>query len=486
MEFIENKEEEQRQLNGIFKDILKYSPSKVVGTIGNAIIVPVYTSLLPPEQYGIYSLSIAFLSFLCIIFSDWVGLSGLRFFRQHQLAQDLSKYLSVLVSILTINITMMFILCLIFQANFCSFFKIHPKYFFAVLFLIIPVAIRALLFQILRAQLKSTSYTFSTILNQFMTIGFSIFFIKYFHMGAIAMLLAMGISISLTDLLLIYQSKIYIFFRRPKLQWSVLFPIIIYGIPIAATSLSTWIINQSNKFIMNNISGFKDVAFVGVAYSVTLPLLMTIFSIITIAVVPRVIRMYEAKIDVRPIISRFTGYYILISIPVVTVMALYASDFVNMLANPKFHQAFRLIPYFAFGTFFMGLADYTTLQYHLANKTYIEFIIKLISGILNMVLTITLIPKFGLEGVGIATLVGNFVYLFLSTIIVLPKLGILYPFKQLGLIFISFIPFYFLYEGMTKGTFNIPAGIQMLSLLGIFYAVYFLMRYLTNKAIKNN
>ena len=130
MEFIENKEEEQRQLNGIFKDIVKYSPSKIVGTIGNAIIVPVYTSLLPPEQYGIYSLSIAFLSFLCIIFSDWVGLSGLRFFRQHQLAQDLPRYLSVLVSILAINIIAMFIIAFVFRDNFYSFFHIETRYFF--------------------------------------------------------------------------------------------------------------------------------------------------------------------------------------------------------------------------------------------------------------------------------------------------------------------------------------------------------------------
>ena len=122
--------------------------------------------------------------------------------------------------------------------------------------------------------------------------------------------------------------------------------------------------------------------------------------------------MYEERIDVRPIISRFTGYYILISMPIITVMSLYASDFVSMLANPKFHEAYRIIPYFAFGTFFMGLTDYTTLQYHLANKTYIEFIIKLFSGIVGIVLNIVLIPKCGLEGVGIATLSANFLYFF--------------------------------------------------------------------------
>ena len=129
MEYIENKEEEKIQTGGIFKDMLKYSPSKIIGMVGNAIVIPIYTNLLLPEQYGLYSLSIAFLSFLCIIFSDWVGLSGLRFFRQAQLADDLSEYLSTLVSILAINLLLMFGLSAIFQNNMIEFFKIKPIYF---------------------------------------------------------------------------------------------------------------------------------------------------------------------------------------------------------------------------------------------------------------------------------------------------------------------------------------------------------------------
>lgn len=475
MEFVANPEEEKIQLTAIFKDMLKYSPSKICGMLGNAIIVPVYTSLLPPEQYGLYSLSIALLSFLCIIFSDWVGLSGLRFFRQHQLAQDLPRYLSILVSILVMNVASMFVLAFVFRHNFYTFFNIDAKYFIAILFLIIPVAIRALMFQLLRAQLKSIAFTFSTILNQILTIGLSVFFIKVFHMGALALLLGMGISISLIDVLLIYQSRIFTYFRVPKLQWNVLLPIFAYGVPIAATSLSAWIINQSNKFIMNNISGFTEVGYVGVAYGVTLPLLMTIFSIITVAAIPRIIRMYEERIDVRPIISRFSGYYILISMPVITVMALYASDFVSMLANPKFHEAYRIIPYFAFGTFFMGLTDYTTLQYHLANKTYIEFIIKLSSGIVGIILNVILIPKYGLEGVGIATLSANFLYFFLSVIIVLPNLGLLYPYRILISMLFAFIPMGLMYQ-IIHNMVYIPAIFQMIMLVAIFYASYYVVR----------
>lgn len=471
MKFAEDKAVDKEQLNAIFKDIVKYSPSKLCGMLGNALIVPVYTHLLLPEQYGLYSLSIAFLSFLCIIFSDWVGLSGLRFFRSFQLADELPKYLSMLVTILTFNICAMFVFAFLFRHNFYDFFNIQPKYFFCILILIIPVAIRALLFQLLRAQLKSISFTFSTIINQILTMGLSVLIIKFFNLGALSLLLGMGISITLIDILLIYQSGILKYFRKPNLQWKVLLPMFKYGIPIAATSLSAWVINQSNKFIMNSISGFKEVGLVGVAYGLTLPLFMTIFSIITVAAVPRIFNMFEEKVDVRPIITRFAGYFLVVALPMIAVVSIYAPQFVDMLANTKFHEAYRLIPYFAFGCFFMALSDYTTLQYHLANKTYIDFILKLISGIVGIVANIVLIPKMGLDGAGIATLSANFIYFFLSSVIRIPNLELYCPVRTILRMGLSFIPFIVLYYCF-KQTPYIPALAQMVMLLVVFYGVY--------------
>ena len=319
------------------------------------------------------------------------------------------------------------------------------------------------------------SFTFSTIINQFLTILLSIFFVRFFHLGAIALLLGMGVSISLIDLLLIYQSNILSWFKLQKIEWNSVFPIVKYGIPIAATSLSAWIINQSNKFIMNSIHGFSQVGIVGVAYGLTLPLLMTIFSIITVAAIPRIINMYEERIDVRPIISRFTGYFILIALPIITVISLYATDYVSMLSsNDKFLDAFKLIPYFAFGTFFMAITDYTTLQYHLANKTYIDFIIKLTSGIVGVVLNILLIPKYGLVGVGIATLGANFLYFLLSVIIVLPGLKLIYPSSVIRRMVISAIPFVAVYCIFNK-YFHISALAEMILLMCIFYFSYWLL-----------
>lgn len=466
---------EQAQVTEIFKDVFKYAPSKLCGMLGNAIIVPIYTSLLSPEEYGLYSLSIAVLSFLCILFSDWVGLSGLRFFRQNQLTDNIPKYLTTLVIMLTCNLLVMFCIATIFREQFYNFFHIPFKYFVSILLLIIPVAIRALLFQLLRAQLKSIAFTFSTILNQIMTIGLSVFFAKVYHLGALSLLLGMAIAITITDIILIFQSDIIKHFKLQKIEWVSVLPIMKYGIPIAATSLSAWIINQSNKFIMNSISGFSDVGIVGVAYGLTLPLLMTIFSTITVAAIPRIINLYEDKFDVTPIISKFVGYFVLIALPLVMTMSLYSLDYVHVFsANQHFYSAYKIIPYFAFGTFFLALTDYTTLQYHLAKKTQIDFVLKLLSGILGIVLNVVLIPKYSLIGVGIATFSANLFYLILSLIIIIPGLRVKYPAAIMNKILLAFVP-YFLCVFFVVDKLEMTPVIKMVFLLVLFHFSYWMI-----------
>ncbi len=480
MEYIENKELEEKEIKGIFTDMIKYAPSKLCGMFGNVITVPIYTSLFSTAEYGLYTISIAMLSFLCIIFSDWVGLAGLRFFRHHQLEEDLPKYLTTLVTILVINMVLMFGVSILCKDAMYNFFHVPFKYFMAVLVLIIPVAIRALLSQLLRAQLKSIAYSIATILNQFVTIGLTVFFAKFFHLGAASILLGMGVAISLIDILLLYQCNILKFFKPQRVEWKFVFPIVKYGIPVAATSLSAWIITQSNKFIMNGIHGFTQTACIGAGYSATLPILMTLFAMITVAAIPRIYNLYEAKTDVRPIITKFLGYYILIALPLITVMSIYCSEYTHIMI-PKgdmdfVHGVSQLVPWFSYGVFFLAMTDYTTLQYHLANKTHIEFVIKLTSGIIGAVLNFILITKMGLVGAGIATFAANFIYWLLTVIVVLPDLNLKLPKNTLIRIFLSAIPagiLFFVFKSYASG---LSAILQMSGILVVFYAVYTLLK----------
>ena len=473
---IQQEKEINETLKPIFKDMAKYAPSKLFGLLGNALIVPVYTNLLSREQYGIYTVSLAVLSFLCILFSDWVGLSGLRFFRQHQIKLEIPKYLSTLVMLLASNVLTMFLLAFLFKGYFYSFFKIPPKIFLIILILIIPVAIRALLFQILRAQIKPSAFTISTIANQIMTIVFSVLIIKYLHLGGISILLGMFVSISIFDVVLMFQSNIFEYFKFETPKLDTLKSLFIYGIPIAIASISMWAINQSNRFILRHFNGFEDVGLVGVAYGLSFPLLMTLFSIITVAAFPRIINMFEDKKDVRPVISRLTGYYLLVALPLVVLMALYSVEIVDIFANSRFINASVILPYLSISVLFMGLADYTTMQYHLANKMYINTILKVSAGGLGLVLYYFLIKYHGIVGVGIAALITNFVYFALSVVVTVDGLKWQVPWTRIFQLGLSFVPF-----GIIRAVFHknpvLPPVYEMLILLAVYYFAYFVLSF---------
>ena len=459
----------------IFKDMVKYTPSKIFGLLGNTVLVPVYTNLLTREEYGVYTVAIAVLSFLCIIFSDWVGLSGLRFFREHQLQNQISKYLSTLVLILSTNIVLMFLVAFFFRHQFYDFFDIPEKRFFAIVLLVIPTAVRALLFQILRAQIKPSAFTISTIINQILTILLSVFVIKTFHLGGVSILIGMALSISIIDVILIFQSNILKYFKIEPLSWNTLKSIFMYGLPIAIASISLWSITQSNKIIVQQLRGFSDAALIGVGYSLTFPILMTLFAIFTVAAYPRIINIYEDKKDVRPIISKITGYFLAIAIPLAVLASVYSKDIVDLLANEKFAEAYVLIPYLAFGCLFLSLAEYTTMQYLLVKKTYINTIIRIVAGLIGVGLNYLLILKMGIVGAGIATLFANFIYFSLSLIIVMPNLEWRIPFKKLKHIVISFIPMVLLYFIFHFLKSDIHPWVEMSTLLGIYLITFFVV-----------
>lgn len=481
----ETKEITITSLRSMFVDMVKYSPSKLCGLIGNAMVIPIYTSLLSTEQYGIYTLAISFLSFLCIIFSDWIGLSALRFFREHEIKEEMPKYLTTILLLLATNLLVMFLLSPLYMYNshFYKLFSIPPKLILCILVLVVPVAIRALFFQILRAQIKPNAFTISTVLNQILTIAFSVLLMKFLKLGAYSVLIAMGISIIITDFLLFYQSNITKYIRyfkesKPKPElYSALFK---YGIPLSVTSISLWGINQSNRFIMMHLNGVKDVGLVGVSYNVTFSILMTFFAIITLAAVPRIINLYEEKVDVRPIISKLTEYYILISLPIIVLYCIYSKEIIILLANEKFINAHIIVPYLSFSVFFLALTDYTTLQYNLSKKTYINTTIKVISAIIGLVLNFVLIKKYGLLGLGIATLGGNILYFLLSITIVVPNLNWQVPYKKILHILTCFIPAGLIYWFIFKQLEFKPLA-EMVALIFIYYATYISSQKLIEK-----
>jgi len=421
----------EESLSKIYKDAFKYAPAKIVGTLINLIMVSIYTNLLSPKQYGLYMVCTAVISFLAIIFSDWIGTSALRFFKEHFKKDNISSYFSTILFLLISNLLIMFLVGFLFFKPIEKFFQIPSNFLFFVLILIIPIALRALLFQILRAQIKPLTYTFSVILNQILTVAVAIYVIKSFHLGAMALLIGMGVSIIIIDVVMLFQTNYHKSVDHVKIKFNILKGLYKYGLPLALSSLGMWTITQSNRFILQFFNGSFFNGQLGVGYNLTYSVMMPLFSIISMAAIPRLFSKYETGIDVKPVISRLVGFYFVIFLPMAFILCIYPKEIISIFANSKFYDAYILIPFLALSAFFLGLTEITTAQYYIAKKTSIDMYIRITSGIVGVLLNIALIPKFGLLGIGIATILSNFLYLFLSLVIKIKDLVWEIPYKRI-------------------------------------------------------
>lgn len=464
---------EKEFIKPIFKDIFKYSPYKLVSLILNIITVPIYTMFLSPSDYGLYSISIATLSFICIIFSDWIGLSALRFFEEQQIKHNVAQYFGTLVTLLSVNLLMMFSCSYAFRETICNFFHIPPRFLLIITVLIIPVAVRALLLQVLRAQIKPRSYSSSMILNQIFTMVFAVLFIKYFALASEGIILSMMLVVTLIDFMLIHQTKIHKTISFKGLKRETILKLCQYGMPLAVGKLSLWIMTQSNKFILQHYKGSLANGISGVAYNLTYSIILSLFSIFIMAAMPRIIKMYEKKQDVAKTISIISGHLIAMTMPFVIVFSLYPLDFVHLLANEKFSQAYIIIPAMSLSVMFMLLTEFTTIQYHLVNKTYIDTILKLAAGGFGIILNILLIPKFGIVAVGYTALIVNVCYFLLSILIIVDKIKWKFPKVEFSMFILSSIPLFIAYFVLSK--LNTNFIINMLTLLFVYYFTYFML-----------
>lgn len=411
-------------------DIAKYAPSKIVGVIANLMLIPLYTSLLKPSEYGLYMIATSTLSFLCILFSDWVGLAALRMFRENVLADSIKSYFGTLFILLSVNVGVMFASGFLTFDKICNFFKIPSDVLLMVFLLIIPVAIRCLLSQVLRAQIKPLSYTFSTIFNQFLTIGISLYFIKFWHMGAKALLFGMAGSIIVTDIIMFFQCDSIKSTDIKVAKVSILSSFYKYGVPIAMADLGLWIINQSNRFVLQHFKGASLNGILGVGYNLTFSMIMQISAIITMAAIPRLFHIYEAGADTKKLLTKLTSYYLVVFAPVIFILFVYPEQMVALFSNKSYAEAHLIIPFLALSVFFYGLTEYTTIQYHLAKKTYITTFIRVIPGILGLLLSVYLIPRIGLIGIGVSTLISYAFYFILSILINVKNLAWVPPYKD--------------------------------------------------------
>lgn len=191
-----------------------------------------------------------------------------------------------------------------------------------------------------------------------------------------------------------------------------------YGVPLTPNSALMWIINVSDRYI---ISYFMGTAFTGI-YSAAYALgyyASFLLGPLGWVLAPTVIKSYdEGNLgETRTYLKYSLRYFMMIAIPSAFGLSILAKPILQILTTPEFVPGSNVVLFVAFGAVLFAFYSICGTIIALTYKTELLVMLLGIAATLNIILNLILIPRMGIMGAAVATLVAYGVLGILTLIV---------------------------------------------------------------------
>jgi len=415
-------EDSEEKLHGNLKRIAKTSLIVLMGLILSKILGYTYRVViarsLGPEAYGLYSLAIMILGWFGAI-SSWGFAEGvLRFIPLYRGKKELEKirYLlkfSIWASIISsiISGALMF-----FLAEFISINLFHNPslmFFIQIFSILVPCSVLAgIMLSVIRAYEQISSYSFIfNILQNIIKVG-SLLLLLYlgFYNNAVIFSHFFGILVMLIAAYLTAKYKISEAFAKPRISKSgkskTRLDLFTYSWPIVFISIVGSIFYWIDSI---SIGYFQDAIQVGV-YNAAVPLaaLLAIAPELFMQLFfPLIIREYSRKnMGLIKQLSQQVGKWIFIlNLPLFIMIFLFPGAFLNILFGSQYLAAENALRFLIMGSFISSMSIISSNLLSMIGKSKILLMNISLSAILNFLLNLYLVPRYGINGASVATMI---------------------------------------------------------------------------------
>lgn len=367
------------------------------------LLIPLYTHYLSPKDYGILEMLDLTGNILSFFVAMGITNSILRFYGYYNTNEDKEEVINTaLIFAILSGGCLVGLLCLFSDYFSRLLFDNNDYSFFFVL-----VFINIYLSQVhthckttYRVKNQAVSFTVISIVTTIMALSLNILFIAYYGLGIKGLYYASLITFSITTFLLLIRQ----FYSTPKISFSFLklVEMLKYGVYFIPTLLIAFIINFSDRYFLRY---FTDLETVGL-YSLGYKLGMIIFFLMGQSFQQAwgaYAFQYENDEEAPILYGRIFTIFLLISTYIAFSMALLSKEIVVVIADPRYLDAYKVIPLIAFAAVCYASDNITKIGILITKKTVILPLINLSIAALNILLNILLIPKYGMIGAAVAT-----------------------------------------------------------------------------------
>lgn len=175
-----------------------------------------------------------------------------------------------------------------------------------------------------------------------------------------------------------------------------------FGVPLIPFGVAVWVMNLSDIYILRIFSEPAEVGIYTLGYRFGLGVYILTNALKT--AYPKVI-FTEGRSDQAPaLFARVVTYYAVGVGFFCLGVSVFAPQLI-LMADSRFHAAWAIIPLVVWGYFFHGVVPILQVGFDLRNKTRYLAVIYMGAAVVNVALNLIFVPRFGMMGAAVTTLV---------------------------------------------------------------------------------
>ena len=370
----------------------------------NFFLLPLYTRILSPADYGALDMLRVFESIIFLIVALEVSQGFGRYYMDENDPTKKISYASTALIFTLICFSLFIIISYSFSITFSKILFGIPGFEDVFELGIIYITIGGILLFVntqLRYELRSKDYAIVSIITFLSTALFSVLFafVLQFKLQGMVGAIALGNTIGLISGLWYLRKSLSFTFDFQKLK-----KMLVFSAPLVPSGAAVFVSGYIDRLMINHYLSLEEVGLYGMGFRIAaiVSLLMVGFNR---ALSPLIMSHYRKKETPRDIATIFR-FFIALSLLFFLGLSLFSKEILWFMTTPDYYDGSKvvifLVPAILFSQMYM-FAPGTSI----AKKTFYIMWINFAAAIINTVLNWMLIPNFGFQGAAIATMIAH-------------------------------------------------------------------------------
>lgn len=397
-----------------------YGLSSIIGRLLNYLLVPIYTRIFLPGEYGVVTEFYAYTSFLIVLLTYGFETAFFRYASQHKDEKD-KVFSTAFYSILLTSIV--FISFIYYGSSFFASkigYASHPEYIIYFGWILFFDAITSIVFAKLRAEERPLSFAAIKLsgigINILLVLFWLVYCPKYLSEGnsILASLYHPGIGIgyifiaNMVASISTFVLLIYFINFKIKINFVIWKKMAKYAAPLLIVGLAGIVNENLDKILLKYLLPFtssENIYYVGIyGACYKLSILMTLFiQAFRFAGEPFFFQHAEQK-DAKELYAEVMDYFVIIGC-IIFLLVLFYIDIFKYFIDEKYWSGLHIVPILLLANLFLGIYYNLSIWYKLTDKTKYGAYIALIGAVITLELNYLLIPVYGITGAAWTTLI---------------------------------------------------------------------------------